>query len=92
MPPPERSFHHANHPSDNGVGFFTLDKGRHHWRFRYPRGQEPMVVAAVAELAHEPDSGLDHFDLALLAYQMGRLSGRRGSQEGPDASNCAHGP
>lgn len=64
----------------------TLVKGSHSWRFSFERGSEPLVVAAASDIVESKESSLDHFDLAILAYQLGRLSGQP-SQIIPGAEN-----
>lgn len=53
-----------------------LTKGRERFAFYYHDGQEALVLAAVLELAEQPDSPLDWFDAAVLGFQVGRCSSR----------------
>jgi hypothetical protein len=56
-------------------GEVTILKGRHTWRFCFSPGHEPDVFAAAAAITERPASGLDHFDLAILAYRLGLQAG-----------------
>ncbi|MDX2114415.1 MAG: hypothetical protein SFZ24_02175 [Planctomycetota bacterium] len=56
-------------------GEITLVKGAHTWRFRFEPGEEPAVFACAAAITEQPASGLDHFDLAILAYRLGVQAG-----------------
>ncbi|HEY3246110.1 MAG TPA: hypothetical protein VGM03_22430 [Phycisphaerae bacterium] len=56
----------------NTVRQLCLVKGGERFVFRYPPGQEPAVIDALAELASDRASSFDWFDAAVLSYQMGR--------------------
>lgn len=64
-------------PAHHGVspGEVTLVKGRHTWRFLYPPGEEAAAFACAASITERATSGLDHFDLAILAYRLGLAAG-----------------
>lgn len=51
-----------------------LQRGDDVWSFSCAAGDEALLVRALGELAMEPESGLDHFDLAVVAYRLGRLN------------------
>ncbi len=50
----------------------TLAKGQHVFAFRYAEGREAALLAALVDLANDPDSEFDWFDAAVLSYQMGQ--------------------
>lgn len=50
----------------------SLVKGSERFLFRYPAGQETLVIDAFASLASDRASRFDWFDAAVLSYQMGR--------------------
>lgn len=80
MDPLEETWPHSDPcaaPVD-GPGEVTIVKGRHTWRFVYEPGHEPDVFATAAALTEKPASGLDHFDLAILAYRLGLQAGYHG--------------
>lgn len=66
---------HANSAPPDPQGEVTIVKGRHTWRFLFNPGQEPDVFATAAAISERPMSGLDHFDLAILAYRLGLQAG-----------------
>lgn len=54
----------------------SLAKGREKFVFYYRAGQESAVLAAVLELADDPESPVDWLDAAVLSFQMGRGAAR----------------
>jgi hypothetical protein len=48
----------------------VLVKGQHRYLFSYEAGQEDILLDALIELATDPHSGFDPFDLVILRYQM----------------------
>lgn len=64
-------------------GEVKLVKGKHTWRFSYEPGQEPAVFACAAAISERPASGLDHFDLAILAYRLGLAAGYHAHDPNP---------
>lgn len=51
---------------------FTLVKGRHTWRFGCARGEEHLLIRAVAKLAREGQGGLTLADAALISSGAAR--------------------
>ena len=50
----------------------SLAKGEHHYVFRYGRGDECDVLAAVADMAARKGSGFDWVDAAAVSFQITR--------------------
>jgi hypothetical protein len=50
----------------------SLVKGADRYVFRYPTGQEAVVIDRFATLASDRTTEFDWFDAAVLSYQMGR--------------------
>ena len=50
----------------------SLVKGADRYVFRYPAGQESVVIDRFATLAADRSTDFDWFDAAVLSYQMGR--------------------
>jgi len=50
----------------------SLVKGADRYVFRYPTGQEAVVIDRFATLAADRATDFDWFDAAVLSYQMGR--------------------
>ena len=48
----------------------TLAKGRHQWIFRCERGQERLLIDALADLAERVDCPLDWFDASLVMHEL----------------------
>lgn len=49
----------------------VLVKQDQRWVFRYAPGEEPQVLAWLAQTADDPDTTFDWFDAAVLSHQMG---------------------
>ena len=49
-----------------------LVKQGQRYLFRYRNGEEVQVLEGLAEMARDPQSGLDWFDAAILTHQMGK--------------------
>lgn len=54
---------------------FTLLKGAHAWIFRCAPGDEQSVLRAARAISARRHSGLDGFDVAALALQIGQRYG-----------------
>lgn len=58
-----------------GACELVLAKKGHRFVFRYNPGDEPRLLQTLLEMAHDPRSGLEWFDVALLTHQMGQRLG-----------------
>ena len=59
---------------EDGVGDrkqLVLVKNGHRYVFRYEKGEETKVLAGLVEMARDPRSELDWFDVAVLSHQLG---------------------
>jgi hypothetical protein len=54
----------------------VLVKQDQRWVFRYAPGEEPQVLAWLAQTADDPDTTFDWFDAAVLSYQLGHQLSR----------------
>ncbi len=58
--------------TSNQIRQLSLVKGGARFVFRYPTGQEAVVIDRFATLAADRSTDFDWFDAAVLSYQMGR--------------------
>ena len=50
----------------------SLTKGKHHFCFRYEKGQETLVLGALVDLVNRKEHAFDWFDAAVLSHQLGQ--------------------
>jgi hypothetical protein len=50
----------------------SLMKGQQHYCFRYEVGDESKVLNALVEMVHQPETGFDWFDAAVMSHQLGQ--------------------
>ncbi len=53
-----------------------VKRGQRHV-FRYDAGQEQGMLQSLVDMARDPDSGLDWFDVAVLSHQLGQKLSQR---------------
>lgn len=64
----------------------TLIKGAHKWRFVCPKGEEPQMRRALAELAERDGCPLDFHDASLVEKELRRNIGT-GLNEAPGSAD-----
>lgn len=73
-----------------GTGDSTVEitkKDGRRFVFRYTLGDEPRLLAGLADMARDPASGLDWFDVATLSDQLGQRMRQRLQSVSPNDPN-----
>ena len=50
----------------------SLTKGKHHFCFRYEKGDETQVLEALVDLVNRKEHSFDWFDAAVMSHQLGQ--------------------
>ena len=50
----------------------SLMKGKHHFCFRYEKGDETQVLEALVDLVNRKEHSFDWFDAAVMSHQLGQ--------------------
>ena len=56
----------------NETKTLTLNKGKHHFCFKYEAGQESQVLDTLVDMVHRKEVPFDWFDAAVLSHQLGQ--------------------
>jgi hypothetical protein len=62
----------SNAAGSESTKTLSLMKGKHHFCFRYEKGEESVVLDALVNLVNRREYAFDWFDAAVLSHQLGQ--------------------
>ena len=72
MPSNESCNELSNDTNSESLKTLSLMKGKHHFCFRYEKGDETQVLEALVELVNRKEHAFDWFDAAVMSHQLGQ--------------------